>query len=84
MEKLVLGEFYGFTLICEGNLFGGISIWAFLRVWVGSRVDLLRRGDRLCIILCVWGNFRCYSLWGGLVSEGARVYLETTEQGRGS
>jgi hypothetical protein len=30
MEEIVLGEFSGFTLIYEENLFGGIEIWVFL------------------------------------------------------
>jgi hypothetical protein len=40
----VLEEFGGFTLIYEENFIGGILIWVFLRIWVGSHVDPLRRG----------------------------------------
>jgi hypothetical protein len=45
MEKVVLGEFSGFTLNCEENTFGGIKIWCFLGVWADSHVEVVRRGD---------------------------------------
>jgi hypothetical protein len=57
MEKLFLGEFWGFVLNCEGNLNGGIGIWVFLRIYSWIHVGLLRRGDHLCVNLGFWGNF---------------------------
>jgi hypothetical protein len=39
-----LGEFSGFTLIYEENLFGGIEIWVFLGFWSVIHVGLLRWG----------------------------------------
>jgi hypothetical protein len=56
MEKLVLGEFYGFTLIYEENLVGGIGIWCFLEFYSGFRVRVLRRGTIVCSF-CAFGEF---------------------------
>jgi hypothetical protein len=56
----VLGEFSGFTLNYEENDFGGIWIYAFLELWAGSHVGLLRRGDPFRFLLCFWGNLRCW------------------------
>jgi hypothetical protein len=61
MDKCVLGEFNGFVLNCEGNLFGGIQIWEFLRFYSGIHVESLRRGG----IGVVLGEF---GLGGGGVS----------------
>jgi hypothetical protein len=44
MEGNVLGEFDGFTLNCEENLFGGIEIWDFWGFWSGLHVGPLRWG----------------------------------------
>jgi hypothetical protein len=44
MERNVLGEFSGFTLNYEGNLFGGIEIWDFWGFCSVVHVGLLRRG----------------------------------------
>jgi hypothetical protein len=50
MDFCVLGEFGGFTLNCEENLGGGISIWDFFGFWSWVHVGALRRGDRqLCL-----------------------------------
>jgi hypothetical protein len=55
-----LGEFSGSTLNCEGNLFGGIKIWAFLGFCSVVHVGLLRRGGPM---LRIWGNL---SVFGGV------------------
>jgi hypothetical protein len=57
LEKLFSGEFWEFVLNYEGNLNGGIGIWVFLRICSGFHVGLLRRGDHLCVNLCIWRNF---------------------------
>jgi hypothetical protein len=51
----VLGEFSGFTLNYEENVFGGIWIYAFLELWAGSHVGLLR-GGTLLGSSCVFGG----------------------------
>jgi hypothetical protein len=51
-----LGEFNGFTLICEENLNGGIGFRWFLCFWAGVRVVVVRRGDHLCVFC---GDFMC-------------------------
>jgi hypothetical protein len=50
VQKNVWGNFKGFTLNYEENLFGGILIWGFLVFWSGSHVGLLRRGGT-CVFL---------------------------------
>jgi hypothetical protein len=55
MDKCVLGEFVGFTLIYEENLFGGIWFWCFLRLWAIIHVEVGRRGGTR---VHIWGNLR--------------------------
>jgi hypothetical protein len=45
MGKTVLEEIRDFTLNCEENLNGGISIGTFLRIWSVVHVEGWRRGD---------------------------------------
>jgi hypothetical protein len=83
MEKLFSGEFWEFVLNYEGNLNGGIGIWVFLRICSGFHVGALRRGDHLCVNLCIWRNFGAplccargdinQGNWGGKL-----FYLRTT------
>jgi hypothetical protein len=64
----VLGEFDSSTLIYEENLGGGIWIGNFLRVWSGSHVEVLRRGDNLCFFCAIGGtNVFLLCNWGQLV-----------------
>jgi hypothetical protein len=52
----VLGEFMGFTLICEEKLIGGILNWTFFVFWSGFHGSSLRRGDNLCYSFVNLGN----------------------------
>jgi hypothetical protein len=55
LDFYVLGEFGGFTLFCEENLFGGIWIYSFLGFYPWVHVGVLRRGDNLCYCECFGG-----------------------------
>jgi hypothetical protein len=59
MGFFVLGEFRGFALNCEEKMFGGIGIGELFGVWAWVCVGVLRRGDHLCVNLCIWGNLLC-------------------------
>jgi hypothetical protein len=52
----VLEEFEEFTLFYEENNFGGIGNWGFFGVWADSHVGSLRRGDNMCVSLCIEGT----------------------------
>jgi hypothetical protein len=54
-RKMFGGIWGGFTLFYEGNLIGGILLWAFLRFCSVVHVGMVRRGDYLCYSECVWG-----------------------------
>jgi hypothetical protein len=81
MRFFVSGEFSGFTLNYEENLFGGIQIWAFFGFWSVVHGRVLRRGDHLCVnwglgeifgvLSCKWGDLRGEVLGkSGLRDEG--------------
>jgi hypothetical protein len=78
MRFFVSGEFSGFTLNYEENLFGGIQIWAFFGFWSVVHARLLRRGDTSCwlggifgVLSCKWGDLRGEVLGkSGLRDEG--------------
>jgi hypothetical protein len=58
----VLGEFNGFTLICEENLIWGIGIWSVLGFWSVVHVGSLR-GGAVCVLLCVFGGIYLCASW---------------------
>jgi hypothetical protein len=59
VQKNVLGEFSGFALNCEENIFGGIEFSDFLVFCSGSHVAPLRRGVTICAFCVNWSKFNC-------------------------
>jgi hypothetical protein len=70
MERNVLGEFRGFTLIYEEILNGGIEVWVLLGVWAGVHGGALRRGGPMCVSFVFLREFYLRSFpaceWGDL------------------
>jgi hypothetical protein len=71
VEKFVLGEFWVFTLIYEENLFGGIRNWWFFDVLLGGPRRVGRRGDNLCSLCALLGEF----IGNSPVRHGVNYYL---------
>jgi hypothetical protein len=85
MDKCVLGEFNGFVLNCEGNLFGGIQIWEFLRFYSGIHVELLRRGGDRCCFGGIWvgGSELPWHAYGWAWFRMSEEFLRTAGAGEG-
>jgi hypothetical protein len=67
LDKIVLGEFNGFTLIYEENFGRGDLDLGFFCVWAGIHVGLLRRGDTCVSPECFWGHLWLFGGVGFLV-----------------